>query len=101
MASESTEYRMALLGIVVSFIVYFAVLLIEFFIMLCGISVMYKKVNTCQLLLHGFGVFFGIWMILDGWHWVFLAIMAIPFGIVPAILEFSVVFSVIRFKKIN
>ena len=46
-------------------------------------------------------MFFGIWMILDGWHWAFLGIMAIPFGIVPFLLEFSVVFSVIRFKKIN
>ena len=40
-------------------------------------------------------------MILDGWHWASLFIMSIPFGLLPFILEFSVVFSVIRFKKIN
>ena len=62
---------------------------------------MYKKVNTIQLLAHGFGAFYGIWMILDGWHWASLFIMSIPFGLVPFILEFSVVFSVIRFKQIN
>ena len=88
-------------GIVIAFIWYFSLILVEFIILLFGVSVMYKKINTIQLLAHGFGAFYGIWMILDGWHWASLFIMSIPFGLVPFILEFSVVFSVIRFRQIN
>ena len=62
---------------------------------------MYKKVNTVQLLLHGLGVFGGIWMLLGGWHYYFFLGMAIPFALLPVILEVSVLFSVIRFNKIN
>ena len=40
-------------------------------------------------------------MLLDGWHWASLAVMSIPFAMIPFILEFSVVFSVHNFKKIS
>ena len=82
-------------------IIYFILLVMEFLTLLFGVSVMYKKVNSVQLLLHGLGVFFGIWMLLDGWHWYSCGLMAFLFGLIPVILELSVLFSFKRFSDIN
>ena len=79
-----------------------ACLVIEFLaMMVMGYSVMYKKVNTVQLLLHGLGVLGGVWMLLEGWHYSLFFAMAVPFGLVPVVLELAVVRAVLKFDKIE
>ena len=67
--------------------IYFGAIVVEFFYLMLGYSVMYKKVNTVQVLLHGLGVVGAVWQILEGWHYSLLMAMVIPFGIVPLYME--------------
>ena len=80
---------------------YFGALVIEFLCLMLGYSVMYKKVNTVQVLLHGLGVIGAVWQILEGWHYSLLMAMVIPFGLVPLCMEIGVMFSVRKFRKIE
>ena len=63
------------------------VLLLEFFFILCGISVMFRQNNAIQVILHGLGVLSCVWMILDGWSYQALYPITIAFGLVPFMQE--------------
>ena len=68
-------------------VIYFLAIVFEFLCLMLGYSVMYKKVNTVQVLLHGLGVVGAVWQILEGWHYSLLLAMVIPFGLVPLCME--------------
>ena len=98
----SEAYSEAFWGILISACVYWGLLLLELLTLSVGLSVMYKKINAIQMLLHGLGVLGGVWMILDHWHWFDLFIMAIVFGALPFILEVGVILAARKwFMTIN
>jgi len=59
--------------------------------MIGGVSVMYRKINSIQVVLHGLGCLSLLWMIIDRWSFVMLFISMIFFAIIPAVLELAVV----------
>ena len=89
----SEQYHDAFIGILVAACVYFGLLILELFTLSFGLSVLFKKINAIQVLLHGLGVLGGGWMILETWHWAQLFTLAFFFGFLPFLLEFSVIFA--------
>ena len=59
--------------------------------MIAGVSVMYRKINSMQVILHGLGCLSFFWMIIDRWSFVMLFISMGLFAITPAVLELAVV----------
>mmetsp|Transcript_18965 Transcript_18965/g.26253 ORF Transcript_18965/g.26253 Transcript_18965/m.26253 type:complete len:111 (+) Transcript_18965:167-499(+) len=77
-------------------------LLLEFFTMMLGMSVMFMKINVVQILMHFLGVIACIFMILDRRNYFRMWIILIFFGIVPFVLEISTLFAARnKFRIIN
>jgi len=82
--------------------VFVCLLLLEFFALMSGISVMFKKANAIQVLLHGLGVLSCVWMILDRFSYVTLYVIAFLFGFLPFLIEIFVFLSAVdKFRRIG
>ena len=68
-----------------------ALLLLEFFLILTGYSVMFRASNAIQVILHGLGVMACTWMILDAWSYQVIYPITFTFGIVPFVQELVIV----------
>ena len=90
---DSDEYQQAFIAILIASLIYFGLLVLELFTLAFGLSIMFLKINAVQVLLHGLGVLGNIWMILDGWHWIQLYVLATLFALIPFLLELSVIFA--------
>ena len=98
----SPEYIEGDLHIKIAVAAFAILLLLEFFVLIWGVSVMYKRVNSAQVLLHGLGVLGCIWMILDRWHYLQAYVLAVVFGLIPFLLEISAVFDAcIKYKVVR
>lgn len=90
---DSPEYARASFLIFIAGITYLSLMLLEMITLSIGLSVMFKKINSAQVLLHGLGVLGAVWMLLNRWHWIQLYVMAFAFGLIPFLLEVSVIFA--------
>ena len=77
--------------ITIGAIIYFTFLVLELFTLAFGLSIMFQEANAVQMVMHGLGVLFNIWMILDRWHWIQLYVLAFFFALIPFVIEISVV----------
>ena len=88
---DSDDYNDAFIAILIGCIIYFSLLLLELFTLSFGLSIMFPKNNSVQMLLHALGVLGNIWMILDRWHWFMIYVLALFFAVIPFIMEVSVI----------
>lgn len=77
-------------------------LFVEFLTLLSGISLMFDRINTFQIVFHFLGCIVSVWQILDRFQYKTVWSIMGFFGIAPFLLEISVVFAACtRYKIIN
>jgi hypothetical protein len=96
---SSKGYKLAESSLIIAAAIFAFCLFVEFFFLTLGFSVMYKQVNSWQVIIHTLGVLCSIWMILDSWRYTTLYAIGFFCGIIPAIIEIGVTFDAVAHSK--
>ena len=89
-STSSNSYENAELEIIISSIVFFVFLLLEFFAVLTGVSIKFLGVTSFQVLLHFYAVSWTIWTIFERRHYRNISYICGIFGLTPFVLEILV-----------
>ncbi|CAI2375031.1 unnamed protein product [Moneuplotes crassus] len=90
LSTDSNKYKTAELITIISSSVFFAFLLLEFFVILMGISTKFLKASSFQILLHFWGCILTLFVIINRMHYSLIVIITVIFGLVPFLIELLV-----------
>ena len=93
---ESEGYKTAQSSLIIASALFAITLFLELLFLLLGFSVLYVRLNTFQIMIHGVGVLCSLWMIFDSWRFQFMWVMFAFFGLIPSLMEMAVTFDAVN-----
>ena len=83
-------------------LIFIGLLFCEFVTVLFGVSLLFDRINVFQIVFHFLGCITCIWQILDTFQYKTMWSIMCFFGLIPFLLEISVVFAACnKYKVIN
>jgi len=68
--------------------------------LLGGLSIFFRSVNLCQILLHFLGALYTSWFILHSWNYELYWKITGIFNIIPAFIEIGILLNIFVFRAI-
>ncbi len=84
---DSSEYEQARIEMIVASSVFLVILGIEFFLQLLGVSVMFLKVASFQIVFHFLGAALLLWMVIDRFQFRVIWFLLFFTALVPMVFE--------------
>ena len=88
-------YKLAESSLIIGTALFAFFLFAELLFLMLGFSVLYKKTNSWQVLIHGMGVLCCLWMILDCWRYAMIWPILVFCGFLPSLMEMVVTFDAV------
>ena len=89
------RYKLAESSLLIAAACFALALFVELMFLILGFSILYKRTNAWQVVIHGIGVLCCIWMILDSWRYQLLWAVFVFCGLLPSLLEIIVTFDAV------
>ena len=88
-------YKLAESSLLTAAAAFAIVLFVELLFLILGFSILYKRTNAWQVLIHGVGVLCCLWMIFDSWRYQLLWAIFVFCGLLPSGMEVIVTFDAV------
>ena len=92
---SSKGYKLAESSLIIGTALFAIFLFIELLFLILGFSVLYKRTNAWQVVIHGIGVLCCVWMILDCWRYHMIWPILVFCGFLPSLMEMAVTFDAV------